>query len=205
MIKDFEKKVSVEKIESILKGKGYEFFSKGDYNLNIIGFRNPNLVANKFDDTLGLFYKVDGKWVVKAYPITTDAGTYWLQNPMDIRGTAILVPNQYRGVYAIRKHLGKYDALCQTNGKVETYRDNDRDTILDMDEKTITKGMYGINIHRSNPYTESAEIGKWSAGCQVFQKVNDFNEFMVICNKSKDLYGNRFTYTLMLESEVLKK
>ena len=39
---------------------------------------------------------------------------------MDIRGTAILVPNQYRGVYAIRKHLGKYDAICQTNGKVET-------------------------------------------------------------------------------------
>ena len=93
MIKDFEKKVSVEKIESILKGKGYEFFSKGDYNLNIIGFRNPNLVANKFDDTLGLFYKVDGKWVVKAYPITTDAGTYWLQNPMDIRGTASQTQN----------------------------------------------------------------------------------------------------------------
>lgn len=203
MIKDFEKKVSVEKIESVLKQKRYEFFTNGDYNLNIIGFRNKNLVANKFDDTLGLFYKVDGKWVVKAYPITTDAGTYWLKNPMDIRGTAILVPNQYRGVYAIRKHLGKYDALCQTNGVVKTYRDNDKDNILDMDEKSITTGMYGINIHRSNPYTESAEIGKWSAGCQVFQKVSDFNEFMEICYKSRKMYGNHFTYTLMLESEVI--
>lgn len=203
MIKDFQKKVSVEKIESVLKQKRYEFFTNGDYNLNIIGFRNKNLVANKFDDTLALFYKVDGKWVVKAYPITTDAGTYWLKNPMDIRGTAILVPNQYRGVYAIRKHLGKYDALCQTNGVVKTYRDNDKDNILDMDEKTITTGMYGINIHRSNPFTESAEIGKWSAGCQVFQKVADFNEFMEICYKSRKMYGNHFTYTLMLESEVI--
>jgi len=204
MIKDFQTKCGIDVIQKVMSSKGYDFFTKGDYNLNIIGFRNPNLIANSFDDTLGLYYKENGEWVIKCYPITTDAGTYWLQNPMNINGTAILVPNQYSSVYSIRKHLNQYDALCQTNGVVETYRDNDKDKILDMKKETITKGMYGINIHRSNPYTESAEVGKWSAGCQVFKKVTDFNEFMKICYKSKELWGNRFTYTLLLESDVLK-
>ena len=47
-----------------------------------------------FDDTLLCIYKLKGEWVTKIYPITTDAGTYWLKNPMSTKGTAILVPNQ---------------------------------------------------------------------------------------------------------------
>ena len=194
---------SVEKIKEVLKRKGYAFFENGDYNLNIIGVRSNNLVANQFDDTLLLFYKIKNEWQIKSFAITTDAGTYWLKNPMDIRGTAILVPNQYRGVYAIRKHLNKYFALCQTNGNVKTYRDNDKDQILDMDAKTITEGMYGINIHRSNPNTFSTSVDKWSAGCQVFKNVDDFDAFMEICYKSRDLYGNKFTYTLITENDLL--
>jgi hypothetical protein len=194
---------SVEKIKEVLERKGYAFFTNGDYNLNIIGVRSNNLVANQFDDTLLLFYKIKNEWQIKSFAITTDAGTYWLKNPMDIRGTAILVPNQYRGVYAIRKHLNKYYALCQTNGNVQTYRDNDKDKILDMDAKTITTGMYGINIHRSNPKTFSTSVDKWSAGCQVFKSVDDFNRFMEICYKSRDLYGNKFTYTLITDNDLL--
>lgn len=194
---------SIEKIQEAMKRKGYAFFTNGDYNLNIIGVRSNNLVANQFDDTLLLFYKIKNEWQFKSFSITTDAGTYWLKNPLDIKGTAILVPNQYRGVYAIRKHLNKYYALCQTNGNVQTYRDNDKDQILDMDAKTITEGMYGINIHRSNPNTFSTSVDKWSAGCQVFKSVDDFDRFMEICYKSKDLYGNKFTYTLISESDLL--
>ena len=203
MISNFIEKVGISKIRELFTSKGYAFFDNGEYNLNIIGIRNPNLVANSFDDTLVLIYKVNKEWVVKVYPITTDAGTYWLKNPMDKRGTAILVPNQYRGVYSIAKHLNKYDALCQINGVVKTYRDNNRDKILDMDEKTISQGYYGINIHRSNPYTSSDAVEKWSAGCQVFKNVKDFNEFMSICKKSKDIWGNKFTYTLIKEEDLL--
>lgn len=204
MIKDFANKVTIDVIKKVMASKKYLFFENGDYNLNIIGFRNPNLVANSFDDTLGVFYKKDGQWVIKAYPITTDAGTYWLKNPLDVKGTAILVPNQYKGVYAIRPHNNKYDALCQTNGDVEVFRDKNKDQILNMDKKSIVKGMFGINIHRSNPNGESISVDKWSAGCQVFKSVHDFNDFMLLCDKSRDLYGNKFTYTLLEEKDVIK-
>ena len=62
--------------------------------------------------------------------------------------------------------------------------------------------MFGINIHRSNPYNESKKVEKWSAGCQVFKKVDDFNEFMTICNKAREEWGNSFTYTLIKEEDL---
>jgi hypothetical protein len=203
MIENFANKYSVDYVKKVLESKGYAFFTNGVYNLNIIGIRNPNLVANSFDDTMVVVYKFGGEWITKVYPITTDAGTYWLKNPMSNKGTAILVPNQYRGVYSIDLHNNKYNALCQRNGKVEVYRDNDKDLILDMDSTKIEKGMFGINIHRSNPFNESLKVDKFSAGCQVFKRVKDFNEFMEICQKSKALWGNSFTYTLIKESDLL--
>jgi hypothetical protein len=204
MIENFTEKVTISAIQQLFNEKGYAFFEKGEYNLNIIGIRNPNLQANSFDDTMVVIYKVNKEWVVKVYPITTDAGTYWLENPMNVKGTAILVPDQYRGVYGLRLHLNKYEALCQTWGNVRTYRDNDKDQILEMDDNTITTGMYGINIHRSNPRSESSRVDKWSAGCQVFKKVANFNEFMDICRKARDIWGNKFTYTLIKEEDILK-
>ena len=203
MIENFAGKYSVDYVKQVLESKGYAFFTNGVYNLNIIGIRNPNLVANSFDDTMVVIYKIGGEWITKVYAITTDAGTYWLKNPMSNKGTAILVPNQYRGVYSIDLHNNKYLALCQRNGKVEVYRDNDKDLILDMDSTKIEKGMFGINIHRSNPFSESLKVDKFSAGCQVFKRVKDFNEFMEICQKSKALWGNSFTYTLIKESDLL--
>ena len=203
MIENFAGKYSVDYVKQVLESKGYAFFTNGVYNLNIIGIRNPNLVANSFDDTMVVIYKIGGEWITKVYAITTDAGTYWLKNPMSNKGTAILVPNQYRGVYSIDLHNNKYLALCQRNGKVEVYRDNDKDLILDMDSAKIEKGMFGINIHRSNPFSESLKVDKFSAGCQVFKRVKDFNEFMEICQKSKALWGNSFSYTLIKESDLL--
>lgn len=196
-----ENDFAVEQIKKVMQSKGYAFFTNGNYNLNIIGVRSSKREANSFDDWMVLCYKANNIWLTRIYHITTDAGTYWLKNPLDKRGTAILVPNQYRGVYSIDKHNGKYFALCQRNGKVKTYRDNDRDKILDMDASTITEGMYGINIHRSNPYTESVSVDKWSAGCQVFANPKDFEQFMEICNKARNIWGNKFTYTLLLEED----
>ena len=197
MINNLKNKMSIEHLKSIIKSKGYSFFTKGNYNVNIIGVRSPNLIANSFDDTMLCAYKVSGQWVLKEWQITTDAGKYWLQHPMNEKGCALLVPNQYRGVYKIDKHGGRYEALCQRNGQVEVYRDDNKDQILDFNDVTKEWGMFGINIHRSNPYTESSVVEKWSAGCQVFKKVDDFHEFMEICRTAKDIWGNTFSYTLI--------
>ena len=86
--------------------------------------------------------------------------------------------------------------------KVSVYRDNNKNTILDYDKTTISKGMFGINIHRSNQNTESVNVEKWSAGCQVFKNPNNFNDFISICKKSSEIYGNKFTYTLLTYKDL---
>jgi len=192
-----------EKVKEVIVSKGYKWFNDNNnkgYDVNIIGIRNSETdgkVTNHFDDTLTLSYKdAAGEWKFHQWEATTDPGQYWIENPMNKDGCAILVPGQYRGSHKIRLHQGKYEALGQRR-PVKVYRDNDRDLEYDTDEATITEGVYGINIHRSNPYTESYYVNKWSAGCQVFKKVDDFHEFMETCRKARDIWGNTFSYTLI--------
>jgi len=190
--------LAVSKLKEVFNKKGYKFFENGNYNLNIIGVRCENTIPNSFDDFLMCVYKVNNEWVCKDYTITTDAGLYWLENPMvSEKGCALLVPNQYRGVYKLDKHKGEYTALCQRNGKVDVYRDNDRDRILDYNESTIDSGYFGINIHRSHPNKVRENVGKYSAGCQVFQNPKEFDEFIEICKKQSEMYSNSFSYTLL--------
>jgi hypothetical protein len=59
--------------------------------------------------------------------------------------------------------------------------------------------MFGINIHRADSTGTRKTIDKYSAGCQVFASADDFNKFMEMAYKQKDLYGNKFTYTLIDE------
>ena len=44
MIKNFKNKMSVAHLQNTIEGLGYKWFSNGDYNVNIIGVRNPNLI-----------------------------------------------------------------------------------------------------------------------------------------------------------------
>lgn len=194
--------IIVNRVQSVLENKGYAFFSRGDYNLNIIGVRSENRIANKFDDNLLCLYKYKGEWLVDSYPITTDAGTHWLKNPMNDKGCAILKENQYRGCYQLGLHRSDYKALVQRK-EVEVYRDNNWDNTLDMNPENIDKGYFGINIHRSNPKTESVQVDKWSAGCQVFKNKGNYDRFISTCEKSSEMWGNSFTYTLIKKNELI--
>lgn len=200
----FKKLIQETNFNELFNKKGYAFFTNGDYNLNIIGVRNlldGNIQRDTFNDALILIYKVNGVQKIEIFDATTDPGLKLLKNPSNSKGTAILVPGQYRSTYKIDLHNGKYKALCQRSGLVKVYRDKNRDNKLDMDPKTIDTGYFGINIHKAGLASET--IGGYSAGCQVFKKVADFNHFMEIANKSAALYGNKFTYTL-ITSEDLK-
>lgn len=194
---------TVDEVRQVMLKKGYKFFENGNYNLNIIGERKENGRTNEFDDTIHLIYRRTGDedLTIQSFPITTEPGSYWLHNPFE-GGTAILVPGQYQSTYMIRKHQGKYDAVCQKHDKkVKVYRDKNKDNVLDMNAEDITEGIYGINIHRSNPYSMSTTVDKWSAGCQVFSEVTAFDHFMFLANRSKTIWGNSFTYTLLEEKD----
>ena len=190
--------MTIEKIQNILTKKGYIFNS----NLNIIGVRNKgvgNTITNKFDDTMYVAYKEQGKWIVKSYTITTDPGKYYMINLLNKKGCAILVEGQYVNVYQIGLHQGKYPALVQ-RGTVKLYRDSDKDTVYDF-ENIESSLSSGINIHKAGK--DSLEINNWSGGCQVFKREADFNEFMSICNQFKSILGNKYTYTLINSNDLL--
>jgi len=196
-----------EQFRKALESKGYAFFgleNKAAYNINIIGVRSDEDIFNKFDDALVVIYRDTKKnWEVRSYSITTDPGKIWLEKPMNSKGCAVLVPNQYRGAYKIDGHgKTRYPALCQRLGEVEVYRDSDLNNEIDRDAGTIDKGMFGINIHRSRKTGEADLVNSYSAGCQVFKNTTDFNDFMKLANKSSDKFGNSFTYTLLNEGDL---
>lgn len=192
--------LSSGKMKTVLEEKGYRWFqdpgNKG-FNLNIIGIRNSspgNKVTNLFDDWITVSYKEGDIWKFHIWPCTTDPGRRAVKNYHNPKGVARMVPGQYRGMYCIRLHRGKYEALGQQK-PCRVWRDKNKD--LTFDEVEIQEGVFGINIHRSNPSTESQYVENWSEGCQVFKRAKDFEEFMEICRKGRSIWGNSFSYTLL--------
>jgi hypothetical protein len=204
-IKNVMADIYVSQIKKIMKEKKYVFFdSNMSLNLNIIGIRKNETVSNHFDDNMCVVYRNSCKeWEVFTAAATTDPGKTSLINPPNSKGTAILMPGQYRGSHKIDLHAGKYTALRQSGGKVKVWRDNNRDAYLDMDGSKIEEGYFGINIHRASSRGETALVNSYSAGCQVLQDVNDFYKFMELCESSAAKYGNGFTYTLLEEEDFL--
>lgn len=192
-----------EQIETAVKSKGYVWFedaaNKG-YDVNIVGIRNSSTdekVTNIFDDFLTISYKENGQWKLHIWAATTDPGKRGVMESRNRDGVARLVEGQYRGSHIIRLHQGKYEALGQDRA-VKVYRDNNRDMIFD--EKKIAEGVFGINIHKAG--VNSTFVENFSEGCQVFKKSADFEEFMKICRKSREIHGNRFTYTLIETKDI---
>jgi len=193
---------SIRALIATLNSKGYEIYTKPN-QLNIVGVRNNSTEPNKFDDFIYVFWKnKDLKWEGKYFNLTTDPGTYFLKNPLSKLGASILKQGQYVDSYAIDKHRGKYDALTQKK-PVTVIRDYDRNAILDFNNGREETGLFGINIHKAG--VDSSDVDKWSAGCQVFQKTADFDDFMSLARKHKELYGNKFTYTLIDERAYNRK
>lgn len=190
-------------LSEILTKKGYSYYSKGLYNLNIVGVRNKNTtVTNLFDDFLIVEFNTKKGVSRKIYSFTTDPGKTYMNNPSNAKGTAILVPGQYKGVYSLDLHNGKYKALCQRNGPVKVYRDGNKNDIYDQNPNTIEKGNFGINIHRANSDYARNTIDNYSAGCQVINSPTDYYEFIKLCETSAKYYGNKFTYTLLNEEDL---
>lgn len=183
-------------IKHTVKSHGYKVFKK-PFELNIIGIRSNSTNANSFDDTLRVFYKDDaGKWQHFVFPITTDPGTFWLENPMNEKGTAILTSGQYENAYKIGFHQGKYKALVQAK-PVTVLRDYDRNDILEFFNGEAETGQFGINIHRALSVGDTKYIDRHSAGCQVFQNAEDYYQFMHLCELHRERHGNSFTYSLI--------
>ncbi|MEO7982931.1 MAG: hypothetical protein ABI688_02505 [Bacteroidota bacterium] len=184
--------------------KTFEIYTR-PYELNIVGIRADSTVPNRFDDEIHVFFKNNtSQWIHYIFPATTDPGTYWLQNPMNAQGTAILMQGQYKGAYQIGLHRSKYYALVQRK-PITVLRDYDRNAVLDFWNGKPDTGIFGVNIHRASLNGTTKTVDNYSAGCQVFANINDFNLFMQLCEKHKQLYGNSFTYTLIDKRAIARE
>lgn len=197
----------IEKINSadfskILVNKGYAYFNKGKYNLNIIGVRkSEDKVTNNFDDFIVVEYiDMYGIKTREVFAATTDPGLSSITNPITSKGCAILVPGQYRSCWKLGYHKGKYEAIVQYK-PVKVYRDNNKDKVYDFDSKTIEEGIFGINIHKAGD--NSTIVNGWSAGCQVLARRKDFDKLMKLAHyQISQGHGKLFTYTLINEDDL---
>ena len=188
-----EKPPILEAVES----HGFLTFD-GAWDLNLIGLRTPTTEANMFDD---YFFVVcrdsENNWCQWILTCTTDPGSYWLRNPSRVSGTAIMVdPQQARSAYQLDLHAGRYLALCQRK-PIKVWRDANKNEILDRyGEEHV--GYFGINIHRASQTRVIDQVERYSAGCTVIQKFEEFDFLLELCRKQIAMLGyDKFTYTLI--------
>jgi hypothetical protein len=200
-------KITYESIRQAWDKNGFAFFDRGNLNLNIFGVRNASHQVDQFDDLLGIAFRRNNNPEVRLYPATTHPGLTELVNPSfpnaQKNGTAILAPGQYRSAYRLGFHgtgTWRHEALVQQR-PVRIYRDKNRDTLIDFVPKTLEAGLYGINIHGSSLWGVAQNVGRASAGCQVFQSGADLREFIGICKEAAAQWGPVFTYTLVNETD----
>lgn len=191
-------------LQTLLR-KGFKVFQdrKKDLNLNIVAVRSGSPVLDEFRCKLFVFWPVpENAWAVKRYCITTLPGRYYLRERLlNEKGCAILAPGQYPGAWQLGWHRDRYEALVQWKA-VQVYRDGNRDAVFDYLPSTLDTGVYGINIHRAGPSGTVPRVGRYSAGCQVFQSADDFSEFITLCRQSRQFWGDLFTYTLLEEGDL---
>lgn len=186
-------------IRAAMIAKGYKVFQGKPYDLNIFGIRSKDEKSNRFNDIVGVMYLHDKKWLCYQFPATTDPGLFYRENPINVDGTAILKPGQYRGSHKVGLHKG-YVALQQQR-PVTVYRDSDKNSELDFEAPT-QDGVFGINIHRASHRRASSQVDRWSAGCQVLADPIHFDMLMGLCRVAAEEWGNSFTYTLLDEVDL---
>lgn len=180
-----------------VRDAGHAVFERGRYNLNLVAVRSIPGEVNRFDDELHVIFRDHrDQWVDISFACTTDPGLYWMKNPGRRAGTAILKPGQYRGSHRIGQHRGRYTALVQARDVV-VYRDRNRDSEHNFTPGTEQKGIFGINIHHAGH--DSHRVDRWSAGCTVLANLAEWEIFMSLVRRSAELYGDRFTFTLIEE------
>lgn len=205
--------ITLAKIKIVMALKGYKWF---DDRPNIISIRSKMNVPNIFNDILLLSYQKAN--IEKYYSITTDPGTTYLAKPINDKGCFILKPGQYVNCWALGYHQSKTDhmALRQV-GNMTGYRDNDKDNEFDMIPGTEETGYaFGVNCHGAVKNADTKQVGPWSAGCQVFMRWKEKEEFVSIIidfeKKNKSLWkkivewvfgksGITYSYTLLEEKD----
>lgn len=206
--------ITIDRLKQSIRNKNYVWFEDKP---NIIGIRSNIDVPDIFNDLLCVTYKDKGVEVLKIYPCTTDPGVFYQKKLLNSKGCAIIQPQQAIDAYAIGFHQGRDGKKInpKTNqpfaihralvlvGDIRIKRDKDLDGIAGNSGVEESGKNTGCNIHGTLSNTISKTIGPWSAGCQVLPNWTHKEELINICERYRSFCKNRFTYTLLLERELL--
>jgi hypothetical protein len=177
---------------------GGKWFDGKPFDLNLIGVRSDNPKAGAFDDMMyAAFYDLNREWQLRAWHITTDPGPYYLANPMNPAGTAVLAEGQYPGVWMEGLHKGKTPALVQV-GDFYVHRDKDKDGWAEVNSPKVLARNTGINSHGADEHKLITAVGLHSAACQTHQSPSGRDEMMFCAAQQRKWTGwKRYTYTLL--------
>lgn len=170
------------------------------WDINLLAFRMP-WQRDEFSDFAVVVVNSPAGWISRAFPITTRPGGMLFSGPAaNPEGIAILQPGSYK--YKLGEHKGK-PALVQA-APVNLARDNDGNGVPLTDAEMAALAEHpqwaGINIHRAGAASRS--VGRWSAGCQVFQVEQDLEWVLgMVRQQAVAGLGDSVTYRLLLASD----
>ena len=175
---------------SEVKRLGYRVFY-GWKNLNLVVVRRGEVGTEPGNDTLYMLWqdRPDGPWNARLFACESCPGLAYLTNPVNPKGTAIIKPGQYSQAYTRGLHKGR-PALVQIR-PVTVYRDNDRDTDIELDPRTAESGLFAVNIH---------DVSAWGqlAGC-IGLMHDDLQELLAVYDDMAAATGPLVTLTLLSE------
>jgi len=175
-------------------------------SLVTFGIRNNDMTAGIFNDFLGIYHTGSDK--LEIHTGTVDPSSYYMSNPINPKGTAVMKSGHYPNSYKLGLHKG-YKALVQCK-RINFYRitkqmweaDNrgipKEQRKINLKAKPIENAIIGANQHRASAFNISQDVGMWSAGCQVRNNPTQYSNFILDCEASKQPF---FDYILFTERE----
>lgn len=198
-------KPTIEKIHEVMVKAGMVVFTT-PYSVTLGGIRTKDNSSNKFNDWLfASFYDHKGDLYSIIEAGTTDAGLYYRENPINIKGTAIIQHGvQHRGVYQYQNpkdnpdlpgHKGK-EAFRQIKD-MKYWRDADRDIYLEFDGEEEV-GNNSTNGHDMG--TTGNNVDKWSAGCWGAPEETMDLLYAMARDQIKNGLGDKLSYAMLHEN-----
>jgi hypothetical protein len=206
------RKPTFREIKKVLTSKGYPVFGGRDFDVTMGGIRTniggptgqSSQARDDFNDWIWMRWEEHGREQFLIVPATTDPGLRSLKSPSNPAGSAIMVPDFYRGLWTKGRHSRMSNAFRQ-KANVTVWRDRDRDNYLDMGPNVPKQtGWFAINCHPASyrPGGSSSKIGPWGEGCQVTQSFNDFAKLRDVRDEQGRRYGTYDTsYSLITEAD----
>ena len=190
--------MNLDRLKGVINDKGYVIFDDDSkpYNLNYGAIRDT---GGQWNDMFFMFWNYHGKWSFIKWMGTTDPSPLYLKDPINTKGSAIMVEDQHRGLFKLGLHRRRYQALVPAR-PVGVHRIPKGFTYADIDkisELPIDVGMHGTNSHRAHTKIEMPKIGLYGAGCQVTLAYMEYLVAMGIWKPGLLNWGGTLTYTLL--------